>query len=131
MDIMDKVGDNSPNRLKRAREKQQKQCLDKQGGSLGRPYFSSGSEDLDHQMLRKSGGCRVWGEFNVKKLNGNFNFAMGKKIFMQGRHVHSFDIGSVGKWNITHKFHNLQFGPSFPGQENQLNSFSQILTKKP
>merc|ERR1712080_250054 len=81
-------------------------------------------------MMRKSGGCRVWGEFNVKKLNGNFNFAMGKKIFMQGRHVHSFDIGSVGKWNITHKFHNLQFGPSFPGQKNQLNSFSQILTKK-
>ncbi|KAK4775892.1 hypothetical protein SAY87_023853 [Trapa incisa] len=75
------------------------------------------------QALAHGEGCRVYGVLDVQRVAGNFhisvhglNIFVAQMIFEGGIHV-----------NVSHKIHDLSFGPKYPGLHNPLDGTTRIL----
>lgn len=80
---------------------------------FGLPYYKM---TRTAEQCKDVVGCRIEGDVQVSKVDGNVHVALGKSTVRQGRHVHEFNIRDVSEgFNTTHVIHRLQFGDSFDG----------------
>ncbi|KAJ5179199.1 hypothetical protein N7492_002409, partial [Penicillium capsulatum] len=66
-------------------------------------------------------GCRVEGVLRVNKVVGNFHIAPGRSFTNGFQHAHDVtnylpDLGAAATHTMTHKIHELRFGPQLPAE---------------
>ena len=88
-------------------------------------YFDLVQYEKDHNE-----GCRVEGHLNLKKLPGNFHFATGKSVNMNGEHVHNIDGHDLRHLDFTHTIHELRFGDYYSHQNNPLTDVQHGISRK-
>ena len=72
-------------------------------------------------------GCNVHAAFSVSRVQGNIHFIPGRSFKLFGEHLHDVAGSRVQHLDLSHVVHTLQFGQYFPGQENPLDGYRNIL----
>lgn len=89
-------------------------------------------ERLQHAAsISSHEGCNLWAKFPVARVQGNIHFIPGRAFTILGQHMHDLTGGEVGKLNLSHYIHTLQFGTTYPGQANPLDDKATILADEP
>ncbi len=74
--------------------------------------------------------CRIHGNMEISKVQGNFHVTPGKQInlvALGGGHAHiSIFIGTDREANFSHRIHRFAFGPQVPGSLNPLDGVEVI-----
>ena len=70
-------------------------------------------------------GCNLFATMKVKRVQGNIHFVPGKTFTHMGQHLHDIMGDDVQHSDISHTIHKLQFGESFDGLHNPLDSSTQ------
>lgn len=92
------------------------------------------SSEAIAKQLQEHRGCRLAGYLNVNKVAGNLHFAPGKSSQHSSMHFH--DIASLSNpslgviFNLSHIIHSFNFGESYDGIINPLDSRIKIMEEK-
>jgi len=70
-------------------------------------------------------GCRMFGNIDVARVQGNIHIAPGKSLARQHRHVHDLTDFESGIVNTTHIIKHLSFGEDIPGRVNPLDDTTE------
>lgn len=78
--------------------------------------------------------CRIIGQIEVSKMQGNFHLAAGRTSMQKHgshkHHVHSLNLKDAQKYNVSHKINRLEFGSPYPGLANPLNNWNYLNKKE-
>lgn len=77
--------------------------------------------DMEEEMTAHE-GCRLHGDITVRRVAGRLHFAVHQQSFIDMLPQMLTGHMLPRLRNMSHTIHKLQFGPSFPGQVNPLDS---------
>eukprot|EP00002_Diphylleia_rotans_P026275 TRINITY_DN5228_c0_g1_i4.p1 TRINITY_DN5228_c0_g1~~TRINITY_DN5228_c0_g1_i4.p1 ORF type:complete len:306 (-),score=56.67 TRINITY_DN5228_c0_g1_i4:74-991(-) len=89
---------------------------------LDLPQCANEHDEVDEQIGE---GCNIYGFLEVNKVAGNFHFAPGRTVQINGLHMHDtrrFDQNGI---DLSHTIRHLSFGDHFPGVVYPLNGISK------
>ena len=87
------------------------------------PNVFEDKEAIEELRSHLGEGCHLEGYFTVKKVAGNFRFA----LYKEDHHVLMSVFGRNEALNVSHVIHSISFGEIFPGLVNPLDGVSKTL----